>query len=72
VRFLALALLVAGCVTEQWTNPGGSQATLTADLARCQYETDRATTAIENPVHAGVEDVFLSQSCMKAKGWRRN
>jgi len=42
MRSIALALLLSGCVTEQWTKPGASEASLSADLAQCQYETDRA------------------------------
>lgn len=69
---VAGALLLASCTAhQQWAKPGASQAMLTADTAQCQYETDRATATMDNPVHAGVEDVLLNQSCMKARGWVR-
>ena len=65
-------LFLASCVTEsQWTKPGASQAMLTSDTAQCKYETDRATATMDNPVHAGVEDVLLNKSCMQARGWVR-
>jgi hypothetical protein len=76
VRNLVLATtaaLAASCTSTagQWSKPGATQAMLTADAAQCQYETDRATAAIENPVHAGVQDSLLVRSCMNAKGWKR-
>ena len=68
------ATLTSSCTATpiQWTRPGASQTTMEADRARCQYETDRATAAIEDPVHAGFQDSALNQSCMRAKGWKRS
>jgi uncharacterized protein YceK len=67
---IALIVLLSGCVTT-WSRAGATQADLARDTAQCQYETDRATAAIDNPVHAGVQDSLLNASCMKARGWRR-
>lgn len=70
-RAAILAMCLAGCASPQWQRPGSTVADFTRDQAACQYETDRVTAAIPNPVTAGVQDAMLNASCLKARGWVR-
>lgn len=71
IGIIVLMILLSGCAGPSWSRPGGTQAQLAQDNAQCQYQADLATAAIDNPVHAGIQDALLNISCMKAMGWQK-
>jgi hypothetical protein len=80
MRYLALALLLAGCTTNvqtfaHWTIPGGNQAQMNADWLDCVKANTQPGTPVtmhDNIVHVDpVTDVNQrgANQCMTARGY---
>ena len=62
----ACVALLAGCVPQHWTKPGGTAEQFEQDKAQCMYESDLHTQgAGANPFAA----LQLVPECLKAKGY---
>ena len=63
---MSACLAVCACTPIHYTRPGGTQADLDADFAKCKAR----TSAIESPYSGQLATII--ESCMQEKGWMRN
>jgi hypothetical protein len=66
-RYVAVALLLAGCANT-WVRDAGSNP---QDFTECRYEGDKAAAGVNDEILRGLRTKDVMESCLRVRGYRR-
>lgn len=69
MRYVLIALLLAGCATEPWRHQSGDDSRRDRDQRECNYEGAKAT-ANSTGFASGYESARITNMCMELRGYR--